>query len=890
MIVSQPPVAPPPVVRASRFGALIDLIRLFSRQLRQALGAKGVAWASAAGIVGVICCIAAFLEIAVSLRPAEVFRNRDETAKMVTLDHTLDESYQEFTQAMVAVGSGSVRPNEIPLPIRDAWSRLIEATTTSCAETYRSQALTQRLARLCESFADVRDRVGRELLELNPPDRRLDPSIARILVELGHNIGETTDLAGQLTADLFQTTTNHYRWAILVLTLSTIGFVATAIILVFLVARGSIQHFEQWQNAASAAKQASEARDLLNETIEALPAGVVLYDSEDRLLLFNSMAASVTIGLKQPGVIGKTYEELAIDAGKLHEAAGLGPSGVFSARQIARFQSKGNRGLRRLADGRWFEMYEKSTPSGRTVGLRVDVTGSKAHELEIERAHAKYQALVESLSDVVFAVDINGAFTFVSAAAADLFGTPVTQLIGRRFKDYVAPEDWNDLLTTGREMVRSSGKVVRQLQLRLVAAGRRSRHVEVKMRKTLAADVQNAVISGVIRDVEERVQLTRRLADEMASLRSIVESSGALIVIADRDLRIVMANSEFTAVSGVRDVDAVGRLLKDVIDCPLDPAVVSRWLDGPLEPGRVEPARFTNTLTDSAGRPRVINVTATPVADDERMVRKIVFLGVDDTARREAERQLFDAERMKGIGEMAATMAHELNQPLQVVSMAAEVAAEEIEEAVASGAAIDVAFVQEKLKRILAQVDRASRLIKEVRAQARSTSTEEAAAFDLGAAVRGAVDLTGHLARQNGVAIEVEVPGGLPPVFGHISRLEQVLINLINNARDALGELKGTDKKRLILVSAELAPRYGRDFLRLAVEDTGPGIANHVLARLFEPLLTTKPRGKGTGLGLPLCKRIVEEMGGTITAGNLAAGGARFEITLPAVADAAALA
>jgi signal transduction histidine kinase len=118
------------------------------------------------------------------------------------------------------------------------------------------------------------------------------------------------------------------------------------------------------------------------------------------------------------------------------------------------------------------------------------------------------------------------------------------------------------------------------------------------------------------------------------------------------------------------------------------------------------------------------------------------------------------------------------------------------------------------------------------------------------------------------------------------------LINLINNARDSLCEppatgRKGTDRLRLITISAAPARQGERDFLRLTVQDTGPGIAAHILPRLFVPFATTKDRGKGTGLGLPLCQRIVEEMGGTISARNRPEGGACFEIMLPAAAAVA---
>jgi Histidine kinase-, DNA gyrase B-, and HSP90-like ATPase len=141
-------------------------------------------------------------------------------------------------------------------------------------------------------------------------------------------------------------------------------------------------------------------------------------------------------------------------------------------------------------------------------------------------------------------------------------------------------------------------------------------------------------------------------------------------------------------------------------------------------------------------------------------------------------------------------------------------------------------------------------------------------------AVRGAVDLTGHGLRQQQTTLSASLPDDLPPVIGHVGRLEQVLVNLINNARDAGG--------RTISVAASTVERGGRPLVRIAVEDSGPGIAPEVLLRLFVAFVTTKARGKGTGLGLRICRRIVEEMDSEITARNRPEGGACFEILLPA--------
>jgi PAS domain S-box-containing protein len=844
------------------------------------LGTKRATWLSAAALVGAICFAGSAIEVARSLGPTGLLQSQDEAAKLGALDSALDESGWALAKVLSAVTAESAGMEGGRWSIWYAWARLTDDMERNCTGTFESPAVTIRLDRLCTSFAVVRERVDIELELLKLPSRPLEPWVARELAAWGPNINETTEVVAEQAVAVLKRTADRYRTALIVLVLSTVGFAATAITLLVLIARGSISHFLQWQAAASAAQRAMEARALLHETIEALPAGVILYDSEDRLQLFNSEAASITPVLQQPDVIGMTHPALASASGKARDAAGLGLSDVRAADLIARFKSKENHEFRHLPDGRWFESYEKSTPSGRTVCLRVDVTALKTRELELERTRAEYQALVDSLSDVVFAIDADGVFTFISAAARELFGKLPSQIVGSSFRDYVDPDDVAQLVAAERQLAQTPSGTVQELRLRLRSIAEPSRHVEIKFRKTAAGSIQNGVISGVMRDVEERTQLALFYEHEATRLRSIVESSGALIVMVDRDLRVVMVNSEFTAVSGIRKIDALGRLLKEVVNCPIDPAVLARWLDGPLEQGRVERQKFENILTDAQGRKRIIRVTATPVTDSQGMVRKIVFLGVDDTSRRETELQLFDAERMKGLGEIAATVAHELNQPLQVITFAAEGMIEEIDEAIA-GNSVGNRPAREGLNRILEQVERASRLIEELRDHARSTSSEEPSAFALGAAVRGAVALTEHQITLSGGTITLAIPDGLPLVFGHLNRLEQVLINLINNARDSFGEMEPLATKRVITISAKRIGD-GWNYVRLVVEDTGHGIAEHVLEHLFEPFLTTKPRGKGTGLGLPLCKRIVEEMGGTISGCNRPEDGARFEITLPA--------
>ena len=723
----------------------LDRVRTNLQRVRLALGARGVAWATAAGLVALACGAAALTKVAMSVGATEVEYSRNKAAEI----RTLDQSNRALMRSIFALSTGRRQLAESDLPVAQAWEKVQSARTAICDHLDVRASKFAELRAVCAASVALHERLAPQIAAFDPPRQLIDPNTMHDAATLHARVNDLTGAIAQEAETLVGYMADEYREALLLLTVSTGGFAAACLVLIVLVGRASILHYEQSQKAG-------EARDLLEETIEALPAGVTLHDRNERLLMFNSAAVAAIPLLKRPGIVGITYEELARETARL-DAGGGEPLRNTPEEWIRRFRSEGELPMRQSVDGRWFEWSKKMSPNGRTVGLWVDIT-------------------------------------------------------------------------------------------------------------------------GVMRDFEERVQLTQRLDAEMARLRSIVESSGAMIVLVDRELTVIMANSGYTAVTGVAAAEAVGRPLKEIVDCPLDPGVLERWLYGPFEPGRVEPARFANQIRDRQGRQRLISVTATPVLGEGGLVNSIVFLGVDDTERRDAERALFDAVRLATVGEMAATVVHEIIQPLQVINIACASAEQVLRDATGEGVAPNRAFLQSKLARIASQVERAGRIAGELRTFVRGTAADEATPFDPATAVHAAVELTQYATRQAGVTVSVSVAAGLPEVMGHVGRVEQVLVNLIVNARDAGGSA--------VEVSARPVLRDGRAFVQIAVEDTGPGIPSAILPQLFEAFVTTKPRSAGTGLGLRICRRIVEEMNGTITATNLAEGGVRFEVVLPAAGKA----
>lgn len=856
----------PGTASRSRPLSLTGLLRSFPMLVRRGLGTISVAWATGAALLFLVCCLASFLYLWLALHQNETVAARRKSAEVLELVHVGGELVYAV-QAYTDGGRHSV--HALPA-LRDAWRSFDAQLNRKCL-------LPGGV--VCSDAWLLREVLAPILAE-DPPLFGHD-EMHRLLVAHAELNRAGTMVATELEA-VIDRVIDRYQTALAVLALSTLGFIASGVVLLLLVGRAALERHALYT-------QAREAEALLSETIEALPAGLTVYDSGERLMLFNAAAREISPVLTTPDAIGLTYTELATRAAA---ARGGDPAQQRERVQVwlQRFRAKGAPQTQRMPNGRWYEWSEKKTASDRTVGLRIDVTHIKTLQLQSDKARREYQRLVESLADVVFEVDIaSGALIFVSAAAADLFGLPAAEMVGTILLNHVHAEDRELLRDAVRRELHSGEGEVHQIGFRVLQASAEGanvvRYVEARYRR-LVRDDGKAIVSGVVRDVDGEVRLARRLEQERARLRSIIDSSAALVVLTDRNLDILMVNHEFSVFSGLSSEQAVGRSLHAVFARPIDPSILAGWLDRSWTEKALTAARGTLTVVDAESRERVVEVTARPVLNAEGLVRQIVFVGVDDTVRRETERALFDAERLKSVGTIAATVIHEVNQPLQVITLAAESALEDLEAATLARRSVEPAPVAAKFERVLKQVDRMVRITGELRAFSRATAAEKPAAFDVRGALASAVDLTATPARHAGIALALDQADDLPLVLGHVGRLEQVMINLINNARDALVESdpEGLRRDMVIAVTARAVPTPRGNAVRITVDDNGPGIAADVLPRLFEMFVTTKPRAKGTGLGLAVCQRIVEQMGGSIVAENKSEGGARFTVMLPEAA------
>ena len=254
---------------------------------------------------------------------------------------------------------------------------------------------------------------------------------------------------------------------------------------------------------------------------------------------------------------------------------------------------------------------------------------------------------------------------------------------------------------------------------------------------------------------------------------------------------------------------------------------------------------------------------------------QVVGYMLDVTGQREAEARAAAAGRLASPGEMAAGLAHELKQPLQNISLAAELAQLAL-------AGDEDAEAARRLALIVAQVQRAADLIERLRRFARGPEQGVPPAdVALADVVEGTLALSGRVLAEAGIDVEVALGEPPPIVRGDALLLEQVLSNLLLNARDALQALPPGAPRRIRIAAGPAA--WGR--VSLTVSDTGGGFPPEVLARLFQPFVTTKGPDRGTGLGLSICHGLLGATSGAISARN-SADGAEVTLLLPAAAPA----
>jgi PAS domain S-box-containing protein len=380
--------------------------------------------------------------------------------------------------------------------------------------------------------------------------------------------------------------------------------------------------------------------------------------------------------------------------------------------------------------------------------------------------------------------------------------------------------------------------------------------------KTLHEERQeNAALLGYI---AERKRADDALRDSEERFRLAVDYAHDAIFYLDGHNVILWANRQAEIVSGQSMDNLLGRTLIAVFSH--QPLVKAQLAS--IDLGRTSSTLLEFEVFLSDGRSMWIEMNATPVQRDGAVVGRLV-VARDRTERKGMEHQLRQADKLATLGTLLGGVAHELNNPLFMISGYAQLGAEQLKQGHKEELADHLQAIQEAAQR-------ASAIIQRSLAVARS-ATGARTPCEVSGVVRLALDLA-----TNDLAIhKIELRSNLPPtppVLADPQELTQVFLNVINNARQVMVSANG---QGVLTVTSTLTEDPPNRWVEVRVVDDGPGISPAHRSRIFEPFFTTKPEGQGTGLGLSICQRIVTDLKGTLTCESEPGQGATFIIRLP---------
>lgn len=518
----------------------------------------------------------------------------------------------------------------------------------------------------------------------------------------------------------------------------------------------------------------------------------------------------------------------------------------------------------RLASPRWLQWAGQL--QGRQVqGFVLDISALKAQELQAGAACARLENLIASSPAVIYVQRYaEGALhsEFFSASLMPLLGWPKDSELARHPAQAVHPDDHPTWLERTRTLLRD-GQVRCRYRLRDHLGGY---HWILDEARLLRDDLGQPVEAvGLWLDVSELTEAAERVRQSEERYRVLVEDSPAMICRYRPDLELLFGNHPLAEQLECAPQQLTGMNLGQWLSDSQRAAFLQRL--SMLTPA--QPLASAEICLQLPGRRTAWWVWAERgLFDEHGQLQEVQAVGRDNTAVRHSQQQLLQGAKMATLGELATGFVHEINQPLATMRLALVNTLKRLESGV-----VDAEYVAGKLQRIDAQVERIARLVEHLRTYGRRSEVEQQV-FAAWVAVQGALGLLAEGLSGKGVALLVEEPDLCPEVLGHEDQLEQVLINLLVNARDALLE------RRVAKPRISVSQRVEDGQLCLLVEDNGGGIDPRLLERIFEPFFTTKAAGAGTGLGLSVSHSIVEAMGGRLEAHNRNEG-ACFQVWLP---------
>lgn len=499
---------------------------------------------------------------------------------------------------------------------------------------------------------------------------------------------------------------------------------------------------------------------------------------------------------------------------------------------------------------------------------------------EIEKREFSLHQIVDTARDAFVRMDASGIITVWNPEAEKIFGWSSEQAIGRLVEDTIIPPEYRSAHAQGLETFLTSGKkgiiAKRIIEITGIHLDGHIFPVELSVVPVRVGDVW--IFNAFIRDISVRKQAEAQLR----KLSRAVEQAGDSIVITDKDGMIEYVNVAFTRITGYPVEKVIGNTPRVLKSGKQNTALYKNMWDTILS-GKVWQSRIINRKKDGTFYP--VLLTISPIRNDVGEITHFAASHTDLTEHDEMQMKFEQAQKMEAVGTLVGGIAHNFNNILAGIAGNMYLLRSKLK---------DMPELEDKVRRVEKLSFEAADMISELLVFARKGVVEKKD-VDLSVCLKGAYKLAA-IALPSNIKVTQEFTRESLPIHGDANQIQQVLMNVLNNARDAVADVNKPEI-RVCLERFEADFTFikrhqgldgktlgkGQAFARLSISDNGCGIPKEQLSDIFEPFFTTKEVGIGTGLGLAMSYGTVRDHGGVLEVESEVGKGTVFSMCLPLV-------
>lgn len=511
--------------------------------------------------------------------------------------------------------------------------------------------------------------------------------------------------------------------------------------------------------------------------------------------------------------------------------------------------------------------------SRKIIGTVQDITERKKAEEDIRKANSFLDSIVEHIPNMVFIKDAKTLqFVRFNRAGEELLGISKEEMIGKSDFDFFSKKQATGFRENDKSVLNSTN------MLDIPEEYFQTRNKGMRILHTKKVPILNAFgkpeyLLGISDDITEIKQAEQALKISEEKYRTMLNASPDGILLTDLKGNITEVSEITLALFGADSVDdLMGKNVFKLVP-PYQRNIIREIIDRTMNDGLIQNielkiSKKNETLFDA-------EMSATLIQGQSGTPLSFMIIIRDISQRKKTETKLLHADRMASLGEMATGIAHEINQPLNIISMVMDKILFES----AKTNSISPDFFKIKSDRIFENITRIRNIIDHIRAFSRSHDDFVLTSFDINISIYNAVSMISEQFKQLGITLNLELDDQINQIVGNTFKFEQVIINLLVNAKDAVIDKKsqqtGFDDMQVGIKSYTEG-----ELLFVEISDNGIGIHNDDIINIVLPFYTTKEEGKGTGLGLTICYQIIKEMKGSIEITSDKSFGTNIKITL----------